>query len=378
MSTLPWETGVRLGGGLLGPSKARKPIGLLDFLSSPQGLALAAGLLEEGSPSFTHVPSFGTGLARGFGNMQKINQFETEQELERDRLEQQRLLEQARLEILRGHLDVDRSKLDLDRMTKEQILAQKERQAALLNSLLGGGESVGATSANDNRSQRAAILAAAGYTEEAFKVLTEKPTIDPTNVPTKAVITQNQQVSQAVDNVIPQIQDLIKEDVPIQSPDIFGLRKATSLLSPEKQARYEAKVASVTDTLVAALKLPGTNESIALVGKMVRKQFGESDDAYHKRLEDLIKDLEERKRNALNVTRAVGQKIEDKKSSETSVESLTEEPAKPTNTKELVKKLLDKSWQSKYSAEDVEATAKKYGITPDEVIRRLEEKQRKK
>lgn len=377
MSTLPWETGVRLGGGLLGSSKSRKPIGLLDFLSSPQGMALAAGLLEEGSPSFTHVPSFGTGLARGFGNMQKINQFELEQQLERDRLEQQKLLEQARLEILRGHLDVDRSKLDLDRMTKEQILAQKERQAALLNSLLGG-EGAATSGAADNRSQRAAILAAAGYTEEAFKVLTEKPTVDPSTVPTKAILTQNQQVTQAVDNVIPQIKDLMKEDVPVQSPDVFGLRKATSFLAPERQARYEAKVASITDTLVAALALPRTNESIALVGKMVRKQFGESDEAYHKRLEDLTKDLEDRKRNALNVTSAVGSKMQEKNTESTPLESIVETSKQPTNTKEIVKKLLEGAWQSKYSAEDIEATAKKYGITPDEVIRRLEEKQRKK
>lgn len=377
MSTLPFDTGFKLGGGLLDKSKPREKIGLLNFLSSPQGLALAAGLLEESAPSFDRVPSFGTGLARGFGNMQKINQFETEQQLEKDKLEQQKLLEQARLEILKGHLDVDRGKLDLEKFNKAQSLEQRLRQQELLNSLLSAqGAPSAAGGANDNRSQRAAILAAAGYTEEAFKVLTEKPTVNPADVPTRAVLTQNQQVSQAVDNVVPQIKALMKEDVPVQSPDIFGLRKTTSLLSPEKQARYEAKVASITDTLVAALALPRTNESINLVGKMVRKQFGESDEAYHKRLEDLTRDLEERKKSALNVTGAVGSKIESNQ------QIMPEE-----SSDELVNSILNNAWQSKYSAEDVDATysaedvdatAKKYGITPDEVIRQLEEAQRKK
>lgn len=303
-------------GGLLGGAGQYKPLvdpntlstqqKFMQFLQSPEAMALGASLLEQGQPSYTHTPSFSAGLGQGMEKIGGIQKYRNEQAFEREKLKQQELLEKARLEIMKGHLDVDRGKLDLERSNKARLQAQKEQQQGLLEKLLTGDTGIPGTQ-SDNRQQRAAILASAGYTEEAFKVLTEKPTEDAANKPTKAVLTQNQQISQAVDNVLPQIDSLLEEDVPVQSPNVFGLRKATSFISPEKQARYESKVASITDTLVAALALPKTNESLHLVGQMVRKQFGESDDAYHRRLEELKNDLESRKENALKVTSAVGE-----------------------------------------------------------------------
>lgn len=299
---IPWEQGVQLGGGVLGKDAKPQQAGLLGFLQSPQAMALAQGFLEGGQPSFDKQNTFGSGFATGLGNIRAANKLQNEEQLARDALKQQELLEKARIAISQGHLDVDRAKLDLDR-------AHKQQQQELLKSLLTNENlPEGVDAAGDNRQQRAAILAAAGYTEKAFKVLTEKPKEDLTEKPTRTVITQNQQISQAVDNVVPQIKELMQEDIPIQSPNIWGLKKTTSLLSPEKQARYESKVAGITDTLVAALALPKTNESIHLVGQMIRKQFGESDEAYFKRLDEVVHDLERRKENALKVTSAVGEK----------------------------------------------------------------------
>lgn len=139
-------------------------------------------------------------------------------------------------------------------------------------------------------------MLAGGDVDGALKVLSEKPEKQPENEATKAFLTQNQGVLQAIDNVLPKIDSLIKEDVPFQAP--IG----SKLFSPAKQARYEATVSGITDTLVGALNLPKTNESLHLVGQMVRKQTNEGDKAYRKRLKELQEDLQKRKQSSLAIT----------------------------------------------------------------------------
>lgn len=107
---------------------------------------------------------------------------------------------------------------------------------------------------------------------------------------TKANITRNQSVIQSVDNVSPLLDDLTKMEVPWNYKGVS--------LSPDKMATYTAKTAAVTDSLVAALGLPKTNESIELAKTMVQRHPLESLNSYRTRLGDLKKDLQERKKRS--------------------------------------------------------------------------------
>lgn len=132
---IPWDESVRgeSKGGILN----RKPSmnGLLNFVQSPQALALATGLLEGGQPSFDYSPSLGAGLARGFNHMQAANKFERKQGLEEEKLRQMSELDRAKLEIAKARLALDRDKANnpgMDRLTGlpqeyASLMAIKER-----------------------------------------------------------------------------------------------------------------------------------------------------------------------------------------------------------------------------------------------------------
>jgi len=107
---------------------------------------------------------------------------------------------------------------------------------------------------------------------------------------TKPVITSNQKIIQSIDNTLPLIDELYSGEAPGQ---FIG-----KYIHPNQQAEYEGKVSSITDALVTALNLPKIHESIQLVGKMVRKQPWENDDAYHKRLSSLKADLVRRRQKS--------------------------------------------------------------------------------
>lgn len=113
---------------------------------------------------------------------------------------------------------------------------------------------------------------------------------------TKPSITQNQKTVQAIDNVLPQITQLSQMDIPGQAIGKY--------LHPDKQTDYEAHIAGLTDTLVSALQLPKTNESLALADKMVRQHPLESKDAYNKRIKNLARDLAERRQRHMQSLRS--------------------------------------------------------------------------
>lgn len=343
-----------------------KPPGVLnnflEFLQSPEASGLSQGLLAASQPSMT-MPTQNLGGALGQGlalgkqyrtqkEKQELEQAQHEleklyktgmldihqQELAQSMLKHQQELAQRKVEHEANH-GLKREELDLEGEYKQaqigkllQEAEQRKAQQAFLSSVLSGddGNGGGSTSPleglSDEQRKRAATLAGAGFTEEAFKVLTEK---NPENSPTKTTLTNNQQVAQAVDNVIPQIDDLLKIDVPFQTPNIWGAGRLTSLWSPAKQADYEAKVAGITDQLVNALNLPKTNESIHLVEKMVRKQPNEGDASWHKRLKHLKGDLKKRQINAYKIAPPVGA---DKKSKK---QSLANKPASDYSVEEL-------------------------------------------
>lgn len=126
------------------------------------------------------------------------------------------------------------------------------------------------------------------------------------NVPTGAFTTSNQTVIQAVDNTLPLIKELKEFHAPGQL--------VSKYIHPDIQAQYEAKVATITDSLVNALKLPKTNESINLVQKIVGKRPMESNKSYFGRLNSLESDLMKRRDNALSILK--NKKVSSEDSSE--------------------------------------------------------------
>lgn len=101
------------------------------------------------------------------------------------------------------------------------------------------------------------------------------------DIPTNAVLTQNQQAIQGIDTVLPMLDELItSKDI----PGIFDF-------SPGKKAAYNAKTSSMIDTLVAAQSLPKVQASIDLVEEQIRRKPGEKVNDYQKRLKTLKQDL---------------------------------------------------------------------------------------
>jgi hypothetical protein len=111
------------------------------------------------------------------------------------------------------------------------------------------------------------------------------------DIPTTAVLTQNQQALQGIDTVMPMLNKLIdSKDI----PGIFGF-------SPGKKAAYNAKTSSMIDTLIAAQTLPKVQASIDLVEEQIRRKRGETVFDYKERLKDLVEDLKQRRSRAANM-----------------------------------------------------------------------------
>lgn len=113
---------------------------------------------------------------------------------------------------------------------------------------------------------------------------------------TKSTITKNQGIVQSVDNTIPQIDELLHSDFPGQTIGKFT--------HPSAQAEYDARVSTITDSLIAALGLPKTDLSTHLVENIVRQKRFESKESYKNRLNNLIKDLKNRKGRAITVLKS--------------------------------------------------------------------------
>ena len=106
--------------------------------------------------------------------------------------------------------------------------------------------------------------------------------------PTTASVTSNQKVIQAIDNAVPMIDELINDkNIPGQ---LVG-----KYMHPDEQALYKGRTATLTDSLVGALGLPKTNESINLIEKITSATPFESEASYKKRLQGLKKDLMDRR-----------------------------------------------------------------------------------
>jgi len=112
------------------------------------------------------------------------------------------------------------------------------------------------------------------------------------DVPTPAVLTQNQLALLGIDTVLPMLDDLIKSPSKIYGRFDFN---------PSKKAAYNAKTSAMIDTLVAAQSLPKVQASIDLVAQQIRRDSNEEDGSYIDRLKDLKKELLKRRVSAANV-----------------------------------------------------------------------------
>ncbi len=159
--------------------------------------------------------------------------------------------------------------------SKEQIqqgfLSPQQRREMALNMM--GVKIPKVTETPDQKRQREI---------ETFK---EKEAIKAQNkasgAPTSSVITSNQNIIQAANNIIPQIDTLIASDIPNQFVN----------MSPDLQKSYESRYKSLADGLMTAFKWPKTDQALTMAKDLVKKGAFESDDAYKKRLEELKQEV---------------------------------------------------------------------------------------
>jgi len=115
------------------------------------------------------------------------------------------------------------------------------------------------------------------------------------DIATNKVLTQNQSALQAIDTVMPMLDEFIK------NPDkVYGQLD----FSPSKKAAYEAKTGGMIDMLVAAQALPQVKESVELVKDQVRRRANETTKAYIERLKDFKKDLAARRSKSKSVVQS--------------------------------------------------------------------------
>lgn len=288
---MPKQNGNGLPAGLLKDFNPRQP-GLLGFLQSPEVMALGQGLLAGAQPG-AHNPngSFGGALSHAFGHVTARGDKESE-----------KLRELAKLEMLKGHLDIDKAKLSLEREKVAQTLAEKAAQRKLLNDILtgtdSGKEALGMEPTSEQK-KRAATLAAAGYTDKAFEVLTEK---DPTLSATNTTISDNQELIQSADAVIPELEALLEFEPPDRSR-IPGLGWIAGVVDPNKAAWEQSLNKRILGNLTTALGKKATEANIEATKGMITRIPGESLDNYHDRIRNIIEDVKSKKHYATGIVR---------------------------------------------------------------------------
>lgn len=136
---------------------------------------------------------------------------------------------------------------------------------------------------------------------------------------TKSMITKHQNVIAGVDMVIPKLYKILElgggekldaKGMPAgKNADVFQPYPRSSGYMPgmgyipgwmSDAANYESLVTSVAEPLVNALGYPKTNEGIEKAVQQVVTSHGERNYRYIKRIRDLIKELEERKKYSEN------------------------------------------------------------------------------
>jgi hypothetical protein len=113
------------------------------------------------------------------------------------------------------------------------------------------------------------------------------------SAPTKSVISTNQNIVNAVNNVIPQLEELKK----IKTPNL-ATGKVTD---PDVYADYETATDAAADSLMASFKWLGIQASLDMAKGMTKRRPLESEKGYHNRLDKLADELDMRRKNAYEV-----------------------------------------------------------------------------
>lgn len=254
---------------------------LSNFLSSPQGLAFAQGILSGLQPSMTTPPTLGGALSQGFGGALQQNQVEQQLAMQ----EQMRKMQERKLGL--------EEQMARERMKQmQQAQTMQEQQSGLLGKML---QPEGGSDLDPEQKRRAAILYQMGDLEGAAKILAEKTEKDKSAEPTQQFLTQNQKVIQSADNAVSTIDKILEGNVPWKLP--FGVT-----FSPNDKALYKSNVVSLAENLMTARNLPQTEGALKEMMRVVERQGGETEKSYKNRLRELRNEILERKKSASEIT----------------------------------------------------------------------------
>lgn len=122
--------------------------------------------------------------------------------------------------------------------------------------------------------------------------LENKQNIDRTK-PTQAIITQNQNIVAAVNNLIPQIEKIKK----LETPNLL----TGKFTDANTYSTYKTETDKAADSLMSAFKWLGIEASLDMAKDMTKRMPRESDKNYHARLDSLLEEMLERQKNAYNI-----------------------------------------------------------------------------
>lgn len=278
--------------------------GLLGFLQSPEAMGLAQGLLAAGQPSMQGPQTLGGGLANGLSLMQDIRERERNYKLKQDELKMRQEMAQLQKRQLEQALAAAQGDRELTRKIYEGLLASTsalsgDSQEGVLES---GNQAAGMgmlfPELDPKQREKALLKLATGDRKGAIESIYEETPNAKTqrelakarateemklDFPTTGTVTKNQSTITAIDNVIPELEDLKKLD------------RGLINLNPQANALYQGEIAGIIDALVNALGLTSTKENVELARQMVEKQPAETSQAYKKRLDGVIGKLKKRK-----------------------------------------------------------------------------------
>lgn len=169
--------------------------------------------------------------------------------------------------------------------------------------------------------------------------------------PTTATTSQMQQQYNATGNALQALQNLKKSKPQYQNLLKSGMANVSGFLSrivggesegASEMAESEADLVNAVESYLNAYNLPKTNESIAMVHRTLSPRPNESEKGYEKRLEREINKIQKRQQRLGEQFKGI--QLNQKK---------------------------EASENEQYSQEDLEFTANKYGISVEEVKRRL-------
>lgn len=194
--------------------------GLLKYLQGPEIQGLSQGLLSQASPSMTEPRSIAGGLAHGLEIAAK-----------RKDQERQREFEKAKLDILKGHLDVDTAKFDFE---QKKQLDEMKRRAEFESSLQPQEETITAPTEQPSMPNREALEAAGNAIQAAPGLLNQAPATPeissaapPQIVPTPVAAPQNKKIKlsngwEVSQNQYRQIQAALQANKPEKIVEILG------------------------------------------------------------------------------------------------------------------------------------------------------------